>query len=135
MNLVAHSGIAFLACGSIDHQPGFTALVYFIIGLWVMAFVLFPINIFLIFSKSRGSFRSVNAQILGIYTIMAAVLFFGFNSLAQDNWGFLIGCALVFLIPLIVMVHFVCLLVARRRRKRRIENSPVLDLKEKQSQG
>ena len=132
MNLMTHSGTAILACGSMDLGPGFTAFIYFIIGLWVVTFVLFPINIFLIFFKSSGSFKSVNAQILGVYTILAAVLFFGFNNLAQDNFGFLVGCTLVFLIPLAVMVHFICLLVARRRRKRRLENTPVPDSKEKQ---
>ena len=119
---MTHSGTAILACGSIDLGPGFTAFIYFIIGLWVVTFVLFPINIFLIFSKSSGSFKSVNAQILAVYTIMAAVLFFGVNSLAQDNIGFFVGRALVFLIPFVVIVHFICLLVARQRRKRRLEN-------------
>jgi amino acid transporter len=134
MKLITYYGTTFLACGSIDMEPGFTALVYFIIGLWVVALALFPINFFLIFSKSNRSFKSVNAQILGVYTILAAVLFFGFNSLAQDRVGFFIGCALVFLIPFTVIVHFICLLVARRRRKRRLEAASVSDAKEKQNE-
>lgn len=124
-----------VACGSIDLGPGFTVLACSIIGLWLISFVLFLANIYLTCSRnSSSSFKIVNAQILGVYTFLAFLLFTCFNSMAQDNLGFTIGCAMVFLIPLMVMVHFICLLVSVRRRKRKLQNVSAVDVKEKQGQ-
>ena len=133
--MITLNGNPMLACGSIDLGPGFRALVYFVIGLWIVTFVLFSMNLRLtFFTKNSSSFKIVNVQILSVYTILGIGLFVFGNSMAQDNLGFTIGCALVFLIPLMVMVHFICLLVSVRRRRRRLESVPVADTKEKQGQ-
>lgn len=134
--MMIQNGTLILACGSIgiDAIPGLRALAYIIIGIWLVTLVLFPINVTLTFSENSSSFKIVNAQIIGVYTVLGVILFTCYNAMASDEAGFTIGCALVFLIPLMVLVHFVCLVVSVRRRKRRLENAPAEEVKEKQGQ-
>lgn len=117
--------------------PGTVALIYFIAGLWLVAFVLYLANVCLtFFAESSSSFKVVNVQILGVYTFLAFLLFtccIFFSSIVQDHLLFVAACTLVFLIPLMVIIHFICLLVSVRRRRRKLENVSVVDVKEKQT--
>lgn len=101
----------------------------FMVGLWLVAFGLFLANIYLtFFVKHSSSFKIVNAQILGVYTILAFLI--GRKSVINDN----LGLTLVFFVPLMVIVHFVCLLVSVRRRRRRLANATAVETKDKHDQ-
>ena len=99
--------------------PWILALVYTMIGLWVSACALFLFNVYLTFAKSRGVSIIVNMQVLSLYTTLAVVFFMFCNSFAVSDELFF---AMVLLIPLMVISHFICLLVSARRRKRQFEN-------------
>jgi hypothetical protein len=100
-----------LACSSMHLSAGFLALLYSVIGIWVISFVLALVNLCLIAAlNSSARFKVVNVLVFSIYVILAFVLCTG-------GFGDFSGSAILFAIfgiPVLVIAHFVFLFLARR---------------------
>lgn len=94
-----------------NFSAGDMALIYSVIGAWVISFVLAFVNLFLIAVLDASTrFKVVNVLVISVYVISAFVLFTG-------GFGDFSGSAILFAIfgiPVLVIAHFVFLFLARR---------------------
>ena len=109
-----------LACGSMDFGPGFDALILFILGLWLMAFILYFLNLARILMHPDVRFRSIHGGVFLVYTFLAIGAYtsiFGYANMLGTA-VVQVMAILIFLIPILVIGHFIFLVLERRKRRK-----------------
>ena len=119
-----------LACGSVLSDRDAT-LILLLLGLWLAGFILYLVNFVMILIRPGLGPKCIHGGVFVVYTFLAGSLYSGtaggFEYPKDPETRAQVIQILAFLIPALVIAHFIFLVVERKmraNRKQRVEYLP-----------